>query len=102
MQKKIVVVKFGGSCLSGPENIKMAAKKVLAESGRGRKIVVVVSALSGVTDRLLKTALEASAGSLSPAELDEILARHFKSPDLAHPLHQFAFVHPGTSEKRHS
>ncbi len=71
---KNLVVKFGGSCLSSPKNINLAAKKIMNETKKGGNIVVVVSALSGVTDNLLKTAQEASLNKLSKEELDEILS----------------------------
>ena len=71
---KSLVVKFGGSCLSTPQNINLAAKKVAEEVKKGSKVVVVVSALAGVTDNLLKTATEASLSKLSKDELDEILS----------------------------
>jgi len=71
---KSLVVKFGGSCLSNPQNIGLAAKKIEAEVKNGKKIVVVVSALTGVTDSLLKTATEASLGRISKEELDEVLS----------------------------
>ena len=71
---KSLVVKFGGSCLSNPQNISLAAKKIEAEVKNGKKIVVVVSALTGVTDSLLKTATEASLGRISKEELDEVLS----------------------------
>ncbi len=71
---KSLIVKFGGSCLSTPQNINLAAKKVVEEVKKDRKIAVVVSALAGVTDNLLKTATEASLNKLSKEELDEILS----------------------------
>jgi len=69
-----MVVKFGGSCLTGPEKVRVAAEKVAAEQRKGKKIVVVVSALTGVTDSLLQTALKASDGRISREQLDEILS----------------------------
>ncbi|RLI28359.1 MAG: aspartate kinase, partial [Candidatus Hecatellales archaeon] len=70
----LMVVKFGGSCLETPENVRVAAEKIIAEQKKGRKIVVVVSALKGVTDQLLQTALAASGGRISKRQLDEILS----------------------------
>ncbi|WP_309493417.1 aspartate kinase [Candidatus Hecatella orcuttiae] len=74
MPVKTLVVKFGGSCLSTPENIAQAAGKVAAEARKGKKILVVVSALTGVTDGLLQTALQSSPNGLSKEDLDEVLS----------------------------
>jgi aspartate kinase len=48
-----LVVKFGGTSVADPERIKHAAAKVAAEIRLGHKVVVVVSAMAGVTDQLL-------------------------------------------------
>jgi aspartate kinase len=70
----IKVVKFGGSCLSNPENILLAAKKVLEEVIHGVKVIVVVSALAGVTDQLLNFANKSASGNMAGEDLDEILS----------------------------
>jgi len=70
----ILVVKFGGSCLSTPDTIKEAANKVAKEIAKGRSVVVVVSALSGTTDQLLGLAKQSSENNISNSELDEILS----------------------------
>nr|MDO8077258.1 aspartate kinase [Candidatus Freyarchaeota archaeon] len=69
-----IVVKFGGSCLSNSEDLKTAARMVAAETGKGRGVVVVVSALKGTTDQLLRLAQGSTEGNISSAELDEILS----------------------------
>jgi aspartate kinase len=69
-----IVVKFGGSCLSSPENVLLAAKKVLGEVQRKRRIIVVVSALSGVTDQLLSYTKKSMSDSVAKEDLDEILS----------------------------
>ena len=70
----ISVVKFGGSCLSTPSSIRLAAEKIAMEVAKKKRVVVVVSALSGVTDQLIGLAKESSHGNVSKAELDEILS----------------------------
>lgn len=70
----IIIVKFGGSCLSTPENVLSAAKKVASETKKGKKVIVVVSALSGVTDQLLSLAKNSTKANISNHELDDILA----------------------------
>jgi aspartate kinase len=69
----IVVFKFGGSVLDSDENIKKAAQRVKDVCARGLGVVVVVSALRGVTDSLLLTARKANP-NIPPEMLDEVLS----------------------------
>jgi len=68
------VIKFGGSCLSTPSNIASAAQKVAAEVRKGKQISLVVSALTGVTDNLLKLTQELSSKNASKMDMDDILS----------------------------
>ncbi len=72
--KDTIVVKWGGSCLSNPESILLAAKKILGEVKRKRKVIVVVSALLGVTDQLLSYTTKSMSDSVLKEDLDEILS----------------------------
>ncbi|MEW5791932.1 MAG: aspartate kinase [Pseudomonadota bacterium] len=54
----LIVQKFGGTSVGSPERIRNVANKVLAEKAKGNQVVVVVSAMSGETDRLIKLAKE--------------------------------------------
>ncbi|MDQ1281635.1 MAG: Aspartokinase [Thermoproteota archaeon] len=74
MGNSILVVKFGGSCLSTSDNILFAARKISTEVSRGKKVVVVVSALSGVTDDLLSLAKKSTMNNVTQEDLDEILS----------------------------
>jgi len=74
MGNNIVVVKFGGSCLSDSDNVRVAAEKIGKEVTKGKKMVVVVSALSGVTDQLLGLARNSTGKRASKEELDDIAA----------------------------
>lgn len=56
MSEELLVVKFGGSVLDGGPAIRRAAEAVKREYNAGRPIVVVVSAMKGVTDKLLSAA----------------------------------------------
>ena len=58
--KKLVVVKYGGSVLEDGLAFRNAAEAVKAEVERGVGVVVVVSALKGVTDQLLGVAEDIS------------------------------------------
>jgi aspartate kinase len=52
----LIVQKFGGTSVGNPEKIKAVAERVLGYSRQGHKMVVVLSAMSGETDRLLSLA----------------------------------------------
>jgi len=54
----LIVQKYGGTSVGNPERIKNVAARVAKYHARGDKIVVVVSAMSGVTDNLIKLAKE--------------------------------------------
>ena len=58
------VIKFGGSSLGTPQRIRTVARIVL-EAARKERVVVVVSALQGVTDQLLEVARQAERGDES-------------------------------------
>jgi len=66
-------VKFGGSVLSDEYGVDKAASFVKHLKDKGDQVVVVVSALKGVTDDLLKTAKKVNPNA-SPNLLDELLA----------------------------
>ena len=54
----LIVQKYGGTSVGNTERIKNVAQRVAKYHGRGDRIVVVVSAMSGVTDNLIKLAKE--------------------------------------------
>ena len=54
------VLKFGGTSVGTAENIKRVKQIVLSQKG---DLIVVVSALGGITDKILKTARMASSGT---------------------------------------
>ncbi len=54
----LIVQKYGGTSVGNPERIKSVASRVAKYHAQGDKIVVVVSAMSGVTDNLIKLAKE--------------------------------------------
>lgn len=49
-----IVMKFGGTSVAGIPEIENAAKKVATEIARGHQVVVVVSAMSGVTNQMVE------------------------------------------------
>ena len=52
----IIVQKYGGTSVGTVERINAVADSVAASVGKGNKIVLVVSAMSGETDRLIRLA----------------------------------------------
>lgn len=50
----LIIQKFGGTSLGNVERIRNAAKIVKSEIDLGNKVVVIASAMSGVTDSLIK------------------------------------------------
>src|ERR1022692_1229694 len=54
----LIVQKFGGTSVANLERIKNVASRVARYHAKGSQIVVVVSAMSGVTDNLIKMAKE--------------------------------------------
>ena len=53
-----IVVKFGGTSVANIERILNAAKLIKSKVDEGHKVVVVVSAMSGVTNDLIKKSKE--------------------------------------------
>ncbi len=56
----LVVQKYGGTSVGSIERIKAVAERVAAAHDRGDRLVVVVSAMAGETNRLFKLASELS------------------------------------------
>jgi aspartate kinase len=52
----LIVQKFGGTSVANPDRIKNVAARVAKYRAKGDRVVVVVSAMSGVTDNLIKLA----------------------------------------------
>src|SRR4051812_34140438 len=75
-----VVMKFGGSSVVDATAIRRVIRIVAAEHERGGRPVVVVSALGGVTDRLLALAEAARQGHqvVVDAGTGELLQRHIR------------------------
>ncbi len=69
----LIVQKYGGTSVGTAERIGQVADKVCGWRAQGHDVVVVVSAMSGETDRLLGLARSIDE-SPSPRELDVLLA----------------------------
>ena len=72
-KRRIVVQKYGGSSMAGPEKIREVARRIMQTRTAGHAVCVVVSAMGDTTDDLL-----ANAKRLSPnparRELDMLLS----------------------------
>ncbi len=69
----LIVQKYGGTSMGDPQRIKVVAERLLQTQRQGNSVVGVVSAMSGVTDSLLRLAKEVSSKPLE-RELDMLLA----------------------------
>ncbi len=69
----LIVQKYGGTSVANPERIRNVARRVARYKAMGHQIVVVVSAMSGETNRLLGLAKELMAEP-DPRELDMIVS----------------------------
>jgi aspartate kinase len=67
----LIVQKYGGTSVGDPDRIRNVARRALAAKQRGDDVIIVVSAMSGETDRLLRLA-KAIQERPEPRELDVI------------------------------
>ncbi|MCH7694775.1 MAG: aspartate kinase, partial [Proteobacteria bacterium] len=69
----LIVQKYGGSSVGDIEQIRSVADKIIATCEQGHQVVVVVSAMSGETDRLLGLARDIAKQPVN-RELDVLLS----------------------------
>jgi aspartate kinase len=69
----LIVQKYGGTSVGNPERILNVARRVIETQEAGHSVVVVVSAMSGVTDGLIKLAREVSPNP-TEREMDVLLS----------------------------
>ena len=69
----VVVQKYGGTSIGTIEKIKNVANKIIDEKNNGNDVVVVVSAMSGETNRLLELAKDIDLDA-SGRELDTLVS----------------------------
>ncbi len=69
----LIVQKYGGTSVGSPDRIKAVAARVKSWRDRGHQLVVVVSAMSGETDRLIALAKSIQPRP-NPRELDVVMA----------------------------
>ncbi|NUN93328.1 MAG: aspartate kinase [Verrucomicrobiae bacterium] len=69
----LIVKKFGGTSVGNPERIRNVAARIQRTREAGHHVVAVVSAMSGVTDGLIKLAREVNSNP-NEREMDVLLA----------------------------
>jgi len=87
MERSVQVLKFGGTSVGSGERIRRVATIIVHQlrDGEGMFPVVVVSAMSGVTDQLLRIARFACTGERESCqqELDALKQKHLEAADRA-------------------
>ena len=68
-----VVMKFGGTSVSGPERLKAVAQRLVGAHEAGNRVVGVLSAMGDTTDELLDLAQQMSSRP-DPRELDMLIS----------------------------
>jgi aspartate kinase len=69
----LIVQKYGGTSVGTPERIVEVARRILRTHQEGSQVVAVLSAMSGVTDNLIKLARQV-APHPAEREMDVLLA----------------------------
>jgi aspartate kinase len=69
----LIVQKYGGTSVGNPERIRNVASRVVRTKEEGNDVVVVVSAMSGETDKLINLANQVSDNP-DPRELDMLVS----------------------------
>lgn len=82
-KKDTLVMKFGGSSVGTPEAMRQVVSIVKTEKQHWKNVLVVTSALSGVTDTLLKMASQVTTGQSGVLEesANELICRHGEIAD---------------------
>lgn len=92
----LVVMKFGGTSVGSAERISKAAALAARQVAEGNKVVVVTSAMSGVTNHLINAATCAAQGNWNNEERKVLDERHRRT------AHELLREHPELLEKVHS
>src|SRR5664279_281897 len=71
---EIIVAKFGGTSIGNGDRIRKAAESVVKEYMKGKRVVVVVSAMNKTTDEILKTVNDAIGESITEKQLADIVS----------------------------
>ncbi len=69
----LIVQKYGGTSVGSPERIRNVARRVCRTREEGHEVVVVLSAMSGETDKLINLAAQVSDNP-DPREMDMLIS----------------------------
>src|SRR5215207_7600018 len=83
MPKQTVVMKFGGTSVGSADALQQAAQIIKDARDKFARVVVITSAMSGVTDLLLKSASLAAQGNVDslPNAASSLMEKHFYAVD---------------------
>jgi len=70
----LIVQKYGGTSVGDPDRIRNVARRVVETVKAGHRVAVVVSAMSGQTDRLVALAKDLGGEDPDPREYDQIVS----------------------------
>jgi len=70
----LIVQKYGGTSVGDPDRIRNVARRVVETVKAGNRVAVVVSAMSGQTDRLVALARDLGGDDPDPREYDQIVS----------------------------
>ena len=70
---KLIVTKFGGTSVGTIDRIKSVAKRIKNEVNNGYNVIVVVSAMAGETNRLIKL-VESLTNDYRTSEYDTVIS----------------------------
>jgi bifunctional aspartokinase / homoserine dehydrogenase 1 len=72
----LIVMKFGGTSVGSAARIAQAAELAVASAEQGHRVVVVTSAMSGVTNALIDAAQKAAKGQWDRTVREALFERH--------------------------
>ncbi|HET9911587.1 MAG TPA: aspartate kinase, partial [Anaerolineales bacterium] len=83
MATQTLVMKFGGTSVGSADALKQAAQIIKDARSEYPRLVVITSAMSGVTDLLLKSATLAAQGQVDslPDTESTLRQKHFSAAD---------------------
>ena len=64
----LIVQKYGGTSVGTPERIMNVARKIIETRDAGNQVIAVVSAMAGVTNRLIELAEQVTGEGKHPTE----------------------------------
>jgi aspartate kinase len=70
----LIVQKYGGTSVGGPDRIRHVARRVVETLDAGHRVAVVVSAMAGETDALVALAHDLGGESPDPREYDVLVS----------------------------